>query len=58
LTSKAITGGEEEKWRSMAASLVEAVFLLVFDIIELDSGLIFEAIAYSLTVLDILTREE
>jgi hypothetical protein len=42
----------------MAASLVEAVFLLVFDIIELDSGLIFEAIAYSLTVLDILTREE
>jgi hypothetical protein len=38
----------------MAASLVEAVFLLAVDIIEPDNGLIFEAIAYSLMALDVL----
>jgi hypothetical protein len=53
LTSKAITGGEEDNWRLKAASLVEAVFLLAVDIIELDNGFIFEAIAYSLIALDV-----
>ena len=55
LTSKAIAGEEEENWRLMAASLVEAVFLLAVDMTELDNGLNFEAISYSVIMLDILT---
>lgn len=37
----------------MAASLVEAVFLLAVDMTELDNGLIFETISYSVIMLDI-----
>jgi hypothetical protein len=45
--------GEDENWRFRAASLVGAVFLLAFDIVELTNGLILAAIAYSTTVLDV-----
>jgi hypothetical protein len=44
LTSKAIARGVEENWRLIAASLADAVFLLAVDIIDLDNGLIVEAI--------------
>jgi hypothetical protein len=51
LTSKAIARGVEENWRLIAASLADAVFLLAVDIIDLDNGLIVEAIEHGMVVL-------
>ena len=42
----------------MAASLVEAVFLLAVDIIELDNGLIVAGMEDSPMVINILTCEK
>ena len=51
LTSKAIACGVEENWRLIAASLADAVFLLAVDIIDLDNGLIVEAIKHGVVML-------